>query len=234
MSTQVVTEACLQTLVESPLFAGASEAGLMELVARARCHVYPKNNVLFYQGDPAGSVYLVIDGEVRIGLTNEDGREVSLHLIGPGQVAGLCSLLDGGTQPATASTACESHLAQFDRRELCDWYKREAAAEKAMLLQIARNVRRAYQRVGEHALMSVKDRLFSALLEIAEKDGEQAEGEDLVFVRPTHQELADRIGSSREVVSRVLKQLLDSDMLRAEGRVIRVSQSALVLHDEER
>lgn len=235
MKTQVAAETLLETLRESPLFAGASGKGLMELAAQARCHIYPKNNVLFYQGDPPGSVYLVIHGEVRVGLTNEEGKEVSLHLIGPGHVAGLCSMLDGGTQPATASTACESHLAQFDRRELREWYKREVTAEKAMLLQIARNVRRAYQRVGEHALMSVKDRLFSALLEIAEREGEQqGEGDDLVFVRPTHQELADRIGSSREVVSRVLKQLLDSEMLGAEGRVIRVSQSALVLHDEER
>lgn len=234
MNTQIATEACLQTLCESPLFTGASKAGLVELASRALCHLYPKHNVLFYQGDPARSVYLVIDGQVRVGLTNEDGKEVSLKLLGPGGLAGLTAMLDGGTQPATASTVCESHLAQFDRRDLRKWYRGEAAAEKAMLLQLARNLRQAYQRVGEHALLSVKDRLFSALLEIAEKEGEQqAEGEDLIFVRPTHQELADRIGSSREVVSRVLKQLLDSEMLRAEGRVIRVSQSALVLHDEE-
>ena len=55
----------------------------------------------------------------------------------------------------------------------------------------------------------------------------------IVFTRPTHQELAERIGSSREVISRILKELLESDFLGAEGRVIRVSESALVLKDEE-
>jgi CRP/FNR family cyclic AMP-dependent transcriptional regulator len=232
---QVAIDACLQTLHDSPLFAGASDQGLSELALKARCHTYPKNNVLFYQGDLAPSVYLVIDGQVRVSLTSEDGKEVGLNMIGPGHLVGLTSMLDRGTQPATVSTAYESHLAQFSRRDLREWYEGERAAERAMLLQLAQNLRRAYQRVGEHALMSVKDRLFSALLEIAEREGElQDEGEDLVFIRPTHQELADRIGSSREVVSRVLKQLLDSEMLRAEGRVIRVSQSALILHDEER
>ncbi len=235
MSIQVATDACLQTLRDSALFAGASEEGFLELASIARCHVYPKNNVLFYQGDVARSVYLVIDGQVRVSLTNEDGKEVSLNVIGPGRLVGLCSMLDRGTQPATVSTACESHLAQFGRRDLREWYEREELAEKALIVELSRNLRHAYQKIGEHALMSVKARLFSALLEIAESDGElQAEGQDLVFVRPTHQELADRIGSSREVVSRVLKQLLDSEMLRAEGRVIRVSPSALVLHDEER
>jgi len=235
VNTQVATDACLQTLRDSPLFAGASDEGLSALVSKARCHVYPKNNVLFYQGDLAPSVYFVIDGQVRVSLTNQDGKEVGLNLIGPGRLVGLTSMLDRGTQPATVSTACESHLAQFGRRDLREWYEGEEVAEKAMLVQLARNLRLAYQRVGEHALMNVKDRLFSALLDIAEKDGEpHSEGEDLVFIRPTHQELADRIGSSREVVSRVLKQLLDSEMLQAEGRVIRVSHAALVLHDEER
>jgi CRP/FNR family cyclic AMP-dependent transcriptional regulator len=235
VNIQVTTDVFLQTLRDSPLFAGASEESLLALASKARCHVYPKNNVLFYQGDLAPSVYLVIEGQVRISLTSQDGREVGLNLIGPGRLVGLTSMLDRGTQPATVSTACESHLAQFSRRDLREWYDREDVAEKAMLAQLARNLRLAYQRVGEHALMNVKDRLFSALLDIAEKEGElRSDGEGLVFIRPTHQELADRIGSSREVVSRVLKQLLDSEMLQAEGRVIRVSQAALVLHDEER
>ena len=89
------------------------------------------------------------------------------------------------------------------------------------------------QRIGEHALLSVKERLLYALLEIAEREGERhPEGDGIVFTRPTHQELADRIGSSREVVSRMLKELLDSDLLQAEGKVIRVTESALVLHDD--
>ena len=63
------------------------------------------------------------------------------------------------------------------------------------------------------------------------RPGELEEGE-IVFLRPTHRELANRIGSSREVVTRLLKELLDSDLLESEGRVIRVSESALVLRED--
>ena len=55
---------------------------------------------------------MVIEGQVRISLTNEDGKEVGLNLIGAGRLVGLCSMLDRGTQPATVSTACESHLVE--------------------------------------------------------------------------------------------------------------------------
>jgi CRP-like cAMP-binding protein len=93
-------------------------------------------------------------------------------------------------------------------------------------------VRQAYQKIGEHALLSVKERLLYTLLEIAEQEGELGPEGDWIFTRPTHQELADRIGSSREVVSRVLKELLESELLEAEGKIIRVSESALILRDE--
>ena len=72
-----------------------------------------------------------------------------------------------------------------------------------------------------------------ALLDIAEREGQpEPESAAIVFTRPTHQELANRVGSSREVVSRLLKELLESDLLQAEGRIIRVSESALVLRED--
>jgi CRP-like cAMP-binding protein len=105
--------------------------------------------------------------------------------------------------------------------------------QKVIMAEFGRRIRDAYQKIGEHALMGVKERLLMALLDIADREGEsEPEGAMIVFTRPTHQELANRIGSSREVVSRLLKDLLDSDLLHAEGRVIRVSESALVLREE--
>jgi CRP/FNR family cyclic AMP-dependent transcriptional regulator len=104
---------------------------------------------------------------------------------------------------------------------------------EVLLYELSTRVREAYQKIGEHALLGVKERLLYALIDIAEREGiSEPDGAGVTFTRPTHQELANRIGSSREVVSRVLKELLDSETLRADGRVIRVSESALVLRDE--
>jgi CRP-like cAMP-binding protein len=88
--------------------------------------------------------------------------------------------------------------------------------------------------IGAHALMSTKDRLLDTLLEIAGAEGETDPGDDSVsFTRPTHLELANRIGTSREVVSRLLAELRDSEVLQPEeGRVIRVPLSALVLRED--
>lgn len=217
----------------SPILAGVGSKELDELAGMALCHEYPKNNILFYQGDPTGAIFLVITGKVKLTLMNEEGREVVVALARPGDLFGLVAALDGGTQPANAITIQRCHLAKFDGEAFLRWFVRQKTPQPALLSHLARLVREAYQKVGEHALMGVKERLLYALLDIAELEGQlEPDGEMIVFTRPTHQELAHRIGSSREVVSRLLKELLDSELLQAEGRIIRVSESALVLRED--
>ncbi len=218
---------------EFSIFNGVDDDALNELVSMARCHDYPKNNILFYQGDPPGSIYLVVSGAVKCTLMNEEGREVVLNVVRPGGIFGLISALDGEPQPANAITSQLCRLAKFPVDDFVNWLAQQKMIQKVVMAEFGRRIRDAYQKIGEHALMGVKERLLMALLDIAEREGEhEPEGTTIVFTRPTHQELANRIGSSREVVSRVLKDLLESDLLQAEGRVIRVSESALVLRED--
>jgi CRP-like cAMP-binding protein len=215
------------------IFNTVSDESLLELASIARCHDYPKNNILFYQGDPGGSIYLVISGRVKVTLMNEEGREVVLTLLRRGGIFGLIAALDDGPQPGNAITVVPSRLAKFSADAFMNWLERESTIQRCLLREFGRRVRDAYHKIGEHALMGVKERLLYALLDIAEREGELDPADQaIVFTRPTHQELANRIGSSREVVSRVLKQLLASDLLQAEGRVIRVPESALVLRED--
>ena len=214
------------------LFATCDEASLDELAGIAMCHDYPKNNVLLYSGDPARAVYLVMSGCVKVSLMNEEAKEVVISIERAGGLIGLVPLLDGGDQPANAVTVSPSRLARFSGPEFLAWVGRREEVGAVLQRELASAVRQAYQKIGEHALLSVKERLLYTLLEIAEQEGELGPDGDWTFTRPTHQELADRIGSSREVVSRLLKELLESEMLEAEGKVIRVSESALILRDE--
>lgn len=219
-------------LREFPILQGVGEEGLDSLCQLARCHDYPKGNILHYAGDAASSVVMVIRGKVKVSLTSDEGREVVVDLLRPGSIFGLVAAIDGGTHPANAVTATEARLAKFEPRAFFDWMRRENAMQRMVLLELAARVRQAYQRIGEHALLDVKARLLVTLLEIAGQEGQLGpRGEEVFFTRPTHQELAARIGSSREVVTRVLKELLDSELVSAEGRVIRVPMSALVLRE---
>jgi len=217
-----------------PFFKGLRNTEVEELAALALCHEYPRNNILSYRGDPSGSVFLVVRGRVKIILTNDEGREVIVAMLGPGGFFGLTSALDGGEQLCNAVTIERSTIAKFKSTSFIRWTDGSPGARVALFRELARQVRELSQKIGEHALMSTRDRLLLTLLEIAEEEGEQDPGgTQVAFTRPTHRELANRIGSSREVVTRLLAELRDCDLLESdEGRVIRVPLSALVLRED--
>jgi CRP/FNR family cyclic AMP-dependent transcriptional regulator len=214
-------------------FGSMDEEGLDSLCRMARCHDYPRGNILHYKGDTDDAVYMVIRGKVKIVLAGEEGREVVIDLLRQGDLLGLVAAANRNSHPAHAITATESRLAKFKREAFLAWVETQGLMADLVWRQLAQRVRQAYTRIGEHVLLDVKARLMLTLLEIAEHEGQPAsEGEEIEFTRPTHRELAERIGSSREVVTRLLSELLESDMLNAEGRVIRVPLSALILRDE--
>ena len=217
-----------------PFFEGVGTEEVGELASRALFHEYPKNNILSYRGEPSGPIYLVIRGRVKIILANEEGREVIVALHGPGGMFGLSSALDGQPQLGTAITIDPTAMARFDPAVFLSWCRRMPAGQAALVRELTRRVRVLSDKIGAHALMSTRDRLLDTLLDIADTEGERGQdGHSVSFERPTHQELAHRIGTSREVVSRLLAELMAGEMFEADGgRVIRVPLSALVLRGE--
>ena len=223
-----------ETLAGFEYFEGVEGPEIERLAGLALCHEYPKNNILAYAGDPASYVFVVVEGRVKIILTNEEAREVIVSLLGPGCVFGLTGALDGGEQPGTAITVERSTIARFSAAAFLKWTDSAPGAKDTLVRELNRRVRDLHRKIGSHALLSARDRLLHTLMEIAGAEGEREPGNNRVtFTRPTHQELADRIGTSREVVSRLLADLREAELLESdEGRVLRLPLSALILHEE--
>lgn len=206
---------------------------LQHLAAHAVPRSYPKGNVLFCHGDPSSEIYLVLTGRVKVSLLSEEGREVILAMSRPAQLIGLDAVLDDGRNFGTATTVTRCRLARIDRDAFLGWLKESPAAQTALLGELARRLHDAWEKIGEQALLPVKRRLLMTLIELAREEGTLEPGGPVSFVRPTHQQLAELIGSSRVVVSRILKELLEEQTaFAADGNVIRVFLDDLVLVDD--
>lgn len=198
----------------------------------AVCHHYPRNNILFHDADVSSYVYVVADGRVKISLTNEDGREVVLATMNAGGVFGLAAALDDGPQIGTAITLVDSSVAVVERNRFKSWIAAHPDLRESVDAEMARLLRAAYRKVGEQALLPVKRRLLATLQEIARAEG-AAISNEIVFARPTQQELAERVGTTRVVIARALKELLEEEGgLAADSRTFRLSLRALVPHGE--
>lgn len=199
----------------------------------ALCHDYPENNFLLYQDDPPDELYLVLDGRVKIMLSHAGSGKVVLTVAGTGDLVGAAAVLGEEPQPANAVTATPCRLARFKGEAFRRWLEKRPAMRGALVSFLASRLRQAQRKVGVHALLSVRDRLLYTLTRMAERDGRPVpDGEGVVVERPTHQELADRIGASREAVTRTLDQLLKEGVLEGKGKVVQLPQSALVRRGE--
>lgn len=230
MSSRRAKREFRETCREFALFEDLSEEALKELSRMALCHDYPENNFLHYQDDPPDRLYLVLEGQVSLTLNDDRGRVVVLDTVGSGELVGAAAVLGDEPQAANAITACSCRLAAFKGTSFRRWLEKRPVVRRSLLTLFAHQLRSAHRKIGVHALMNVKDRLLYTLMELAEQQGRSApDGEGVLVERPTHRELAEHIGSSREVVTRTLDELVEEGVLEGKGKVIEVPQTALVI-----
>jgi CRP/FNR family cyclic AMP-dependent transcriptional regulator len=187
------------------------------------CRAFPKGNILFHHGDPCFAAYVVITGRVKL-IAAEGGREFALEVFGPGDVCGLIATLDGGPHNGTAITLSSCKVGVVPRERFQSWIASHPLLQQTIIVALVKMLGGVYERVGMQALLPVKRRVRAALIEAAQSQGTHSDHEYIV-PRPTHQELAERVGSTRVVVSRAIKELLaEESWIRMDGHTLRVRQ----------
>ena len=201
-------------LEQVPLFSGldADELEAIERLA-VRKH-YLRNTILIEQGDEANTLYLLVSGRVKIYM-GDDAREVVLREIGPGSYVGELAILVGGTRSASVKTLEDSDFLVLTQRSFNDIITGHPKIALALLRDLAKRVCEMTEDVGNLALLDVYGRIAKLLEQSAvEEQGRRITG------RWTHQDIADRVGASREMVSKILKDLRVGGYLAVEQKRI--------------
>jgi len=162
-----------------------------------------KGDTVFHQGDSAGGMYLLLTGSVKISRTGRDGRDVTVAVLGEGNFFGEMSLIDGQPRSASATTAQATRLLVLDREHFQRYVLSQARIVAKMLRELSKRLRAADQTIENLALSSVHERLFHLLGHLGRRDPLK-DGKGHIERAPTHQELAELVGSSRETVTRTL------------------------------
>ena len=207
-----------------PLFAGLEEAQL-ELLTRAIVRKsVGRNAKIIGAGDPTDSLYIVISGRLKVLMGDEQGREVILSILGPGEFFGEMGLLDDSPRSASVVTLEACELLTISKTD----FKRNLAENFDLSLMVmrglVRRLREADQKIGSLALMDVYGRVARLLLEMAE----DVDGEKVVVKKLSKQDIAKMIGASREMVSRVMKDLQLGGYIEVRGRSIALRNNILL------
>jgi CRP/FNR family cyclic AMP-dependent transcriptional regulator len=177
---------------------------------------FPVNAILINEGDTTDSLYIMLKGRVKVYVSSDDGREVVLAEYGPGEYFGELSI-DGEKRSASikALEACNCRVVQGS--ELRQFLAEQPDFALHLTLKLIRMVRRLTDQVRSIALQDVYGRMVRVLNEMSEPIGD----ERVLRRKLTQQDIADRVGASREMVNRVMKELSSGGyVVQRAGRIV--------------
>ena len=204
------------------LFGGLATKELADVAQRAIELHLQKGQMLFLAGESARGLYVVIDGKIRAFQQNEDGREQVMHVDAAGSVLGDVPVFDDGPFPSSAISEADTHVLLIEKndiRELCAKYPSLALAALKLM---ATKVRRHASLVEALSLHEVGQRLALFLLAEAQFTGIAPDVSKPFRLRLSNQEIASRIGSVRDVVSRALTRLKHEGLISLDSRQVTI------------
>ncbi|PYQ21158.1 MAG: Crp/Fnr family transcriptional regulator [Acidobacteria bacterium] len=193
-----------------PIFSELSDEDITSLAHLALRKRYPKDTVIFFENEEGDFFFTILEGRVKVTILGDDGREVILSVLGPGDFFGEMALLDNEPRSATAIAVEETELLSLDNRSITT----------ALIRVLSARLRRANHQISTLALLDVYGRVARVIVDMAREEGKRLRDGRIAFRRATHQEIANRIGTTRETVTRMLKDLERQGLIHVEGKEI--------------
>lgn len=209
------------------LFAELDDRELASIAAVAKTRRYAKDDVVFH-ADESGDVFCLIkEGQVKVTMISPEGKEIILSLLGTGEFFGEMALIEDEPRSATVVATEALELVTIWRSDFLQILAENFSITKKVLMEMSHRLRNASNRIESLATMDVYGRLARFFLDLAREQGKSLDNGYVAVTRPTHQAIANMIGTSRETVSRLIHDLMRQNLLLSEGKTIYLRKSAL-------
>jgi len=207
----------IKYLQKSPLFSGLEDSELSAVADIIGIKKLNKGAILFLDGDEASGFYILFDGRIRIFKSNPDGKEYTIHLINPGQIFGEVAIFEGKHFPANSSAIENSVVGFFPKKSFLSLIRQNPNISLKIISSLSRFLREYNMMVENLALKEVPARIAGFLLsKVGEKDSNR------VYLDISKTELAKRLGTISETLSRNLKKLKDDGIISDENTIIEI------------
>jgi len=203
-----------------PLFAGFTEEQLRLLATAVNRRNVPRGTVVIVEGDPTDSLYIIISGRLKVMMSDAEGKEVILAMLGPGEYFGEMGLIDDSPRSATVMAVEPCELITLAKKDFKKFLSEHFEMAVTVMRGLVRRLRDADRKIGSLALLDVYGRVARLLIDMADT----VNGQKIVTKRLPKQDIAKMIGASREMVSRVMKDLQTGGYIEMRG-------SSIVLRD---
>lgn len=210
----------LNELKKTILFSGIPDEDLNEISKIVVIKEYPKKSLIFSEGDPAKGFYILLWGMVKIYRISVDSREQILHIINPGETFAEAAIFIGKSYPAFAETIIDSKVAYIDKKNFLNLLEKNSKIALNLIISLSMLLKKVVDLVDDVSLKSVDARLAEFLIEEAIKKGKKEKDYVEIKLDITKTELAKKMGTVNETLSRSFKKLKDKGIIGTEKNKI--------------
>ena len=202
------------------IFADLSDAKCLEFQKLCKPRNYLKNSMIILEEEYGDLVFMVQSGTIKITRVNDEGKEVILALLGPGEIFGELAILDGEARSANALAQENCKLLAINKQDFLEILKTNFSVSYNLMCELAKRLRKSDQQIEALSLSDAEHRIGVSLLNLAEDMGVIRRGKVTIQNLPFQQDIANMAGTSRETVSRVLKILEEKSMIFKQGHTL--------------
>jgi CRP/FNR family transcriptional regulator len=207
-------------LGKTALLSSLSQAELQMLAARSVRKLFSTSELLFSEGEPCNGLHIIARGKVRLFKTSVNGREQVLSVNVSGESVAEIPVFDGGPYPASAIALEETEIVFISRRDFNAYCLEHPEVPLKVLTVVGARLRNLVGIIEELSFTTIRQRLISTLLKLAQSEGRKT-ARGIEFQLPaSHQELANQLGTVRELISRNLMRLQAEGLLDVDARQI--------------
>jgi CRP/FNR family cyclic AMP-dependent transcriptional regulator len=203
-------------LKQIPLFSGLPDDKLEQLMSMAVLRKVPRNKTIVYAGERTESMFILVNGRATVLNRDSDGNEVILTFLQSGECIGEMGLIDGLPRSADVVSSEPCELLEIFQNDLAKVMEKNVDLCLNIMKSLVARLRNANRKIESLVLMDVYGRVARLLLDLAENE----DGVKIIKRRITKQDISKMIGASREMVSRVMKDLEKTGHIRIEKNKI--------------
>ena len=208
-----------ETLTKTDLFSGLDDADIEMVASQTVLRQFPKNTVIVSQGDDTDSIYIIIKGKVDVFLHNDKGKEIIINTMGVCESFGELAPLGGIPRQASIITTEDSTFGVISRQVFMDTLLVKASVSMKIIDLLISRIQDLTEEVSSLALEDVYNRVVRVLYKHADEVGDK-----LITEKLTQQDIASRVGATREMVHRILKELKTGGYITIEGKHITIEK----------
>jgi len=195
------------------IFSDLEDSEIKKVSDFCTSRTYPKNSMIILEEEYGDTVFAICEGTVKITRVNDEGKEVILALLGPGEIFGEMAIIDGESRSANALAQENCILLAFPQNEFLKMLKSYFKVSFSLMSELARRLRKSDQQIEALSLSDAENRIGVSMLNLAEDMGIIRKGKVTIEKLPFQQDIANMAGTSRETVSRVLKMFEEKNLI---------------------